>query len=426
MRFSDRANPGLAVAGKVGWPRIRCVTFDLDDCLWDAVEVMTRAEEARTELLRRRFPRVTERWPTWQIFRREAMASAAEARPEIAYSPSEVQREALARCASGVGPSNRHQPPTRPWDELNSRRCPCTVECRVRLQAGDGGASRFRRVCAREGGVRTAVRRGRAAAASPTQARGRHWYIRPPCLAPAASCLVHACMHANCGGVRCWQCSCIAVGRAADAPLPYARACTRTHGPHAGTITNGNGDAQAVKGLGPLVDFSVTAESAGAAKPSVRSHATAPHHRDCATHSFAPHTASASHTAQCVWRSRQADVVGDRGELLQARIFDHAVEQLQKLRPQAERQGDGRGRADGGDVANDVARACVHVGDDHEKDCAGAHGAGFRSIWCPAPQAWDLLGPVAVPLPEADFLGAADARCAPIHLRWYQLQRLMS
>ena len=74
------------------------VTFDLDDCLWDRVEVMTRAEEARQRLLEERFPRIAARWD-WRAFREEVMGELAHMRPEIAHSPSDLQKAALRKCA---------------------------------------------------------------------------------------------------------------------------------------------------------------------------------------------------------------------------------------------------------------------------------------------------------------------------------------
>eukprot|EP01045_Picozoa_sp_COSAG04_P031083 COSAG04_NODE_5621_length_1548_cov_1.331953_3_plen_80_part_00 len=50
--------------------------------------------------------------------------------------------------------------------------------------------------------------------------------------------------------------------------------------------------------------------------------------------------------------------------------------------------------------------------DDHAKDVLGASGAGWRTIWCPANQAWDAGGPVSVAMPPPDELGEADARVA--------------
>ena len=50
--------------------------------------------------------------------------------------------------------------------------------------------------------------------------------------------------------------------------------------------------------------------------------------------------------------------------------------------------------------------------DDHAKDVLGASGAGWRTIWVPAQQAWDAGGPVSVPLPLPNELGEADARVA--------------
>ena len=67
--------PLIRPAGLGPAAEIRLVTFDLDDCLWDSIDVMTRAELARQAFLevRWRLPRRTpptrkrsdrEQWPT--------------------------------------------------------------------------------------------------------------------------------------------------------------------------------------------------------------------------------------------------------------------------------------------------------------------------------------------------------------------------
>ena len=106
-----------------------------------------------------------------------------------------------------------------------------------------------------------------------------------------------------------------------------------------GTLSNGNADVANIAGLCDCVDFALTAEGVGAAKPD--------------TAMF--HAAMAA-----------------------AGVTDPA--------------------------------ACVHVGDDHGKDVLGAQNAGWRSIWCPASQAWEAAGPVVVEVPGEHMLGKADAR----------------
>ena len=82
--------------------RVELVTFDLDDCLWDSAEVMMRAEQSRQSALADAYPRIAARWG-WRTFRTEVMAGLAETRPEIAHSPSELQKEGLRWCAAEAG-----------------------------------------------------------------------------------------------------------------------------------------------------------------------------------------------------------------------------------------------------------------------------------------------------------------------------------
>ena len=89
------------VAG-TGGRRVRLVTFDLDDCLWDSVAVMTRSEEARQAALAAEFPRIAERWG-WREFRTEVMQRLADTRPEIRHSPTDLQQEGLRWCAAEAG-----------------------------------------------------------------------------------------------------------------------------------------------------------------------------------------------------------------------------------------------------------------------------------------------------------------------------------
>ena len=243
--------------------RVQCVTFDLDDCLWDSVLVMTAAEERRHALLAAEFPRIVAKWPSWRDFRGTVMAAVAQDSPEIAHSPSDVQKAALAKVAASCG-----------YDEA------------------------------------LVVEKAFAAFAA---AR------RDATLFPGALQLLRS---------------------------------LRERGVVVGTITNGNAEARLVPGLGELVDFAVTAEQAGAAKPSPA-------------------------------------------------IFEMALHEARAAAPPG---------------AAITPGTMVHVGDDHGKDVLGAQGFGCRSIWTPKTQAWDMAGPVAVQLPAEGpyWLGAADARVAEI------------
>ena len=163
-----------------GGRRVRLVTFDLDDCLWDSVAVMTRAEEARQAALAAEFPRIAERWG-WREFRTEVMQRLADTRPEIRHSPTDLQQEGLRWCAAEAGYRDEAE--------------------RV-VEVGYGAFAAAR--------------------------------LRPTLFAEA---------------------------------LPTLRAL-RSQGKVIGTLTNGNGDALAIEGLRDLIDFALTAQDVGDAKPS--------------------------------------------------------------------------------------------------------------------------------------------------------------
>ena len=83
--------------------RLRLVTFDLDDTLWDVRPVLARAEEQSFRWLAERCPAMAER------FDRSAMMNfrlrLLEQRPELRHHISELRREAvrLALLDSGCG-----------------------------------------------------------------------------------------------------------------------------------------------------------------------------------------------------------------------------------------------------------------------------------------------------------------------------------
>jgi putative hydrolase of the HAD superfamily len=138
---------------------------------------MTRAEEARQRLLEERFPRIAARWG-WRAFREKVMGELARTRPEIAHSPSDLQKAALRICAV-----EESYDPTAVSEE----------------GFGAFAAARLR-----------------------------------PTLYPGALEMIQV---------------------------------LRSMGKIIGTLTNGNAEVPGIAGLRDLVDFSLTAEAVGAAKP---------------------------------------------------------------------------------------------------------------------------------------------------------------
>lgn len=80
--------------------KIRAITFDLDDTLWDIAPVIARAERKVYEEIRNRFPRVVQRYALEdiQIVRQEIL----ERNPDVAHDLTEIRRltfrKMLVRC----------------------------------------------------------------------------------------------------------------------------------------------------------------------------------------------------------------------------------------------------------------------------------------------------------------------------------------
>jgi hypothetical protein len=86
--------PAVVAPGRGG--AVRLVTFDLDDCVWDSVEVMTRAEEVHAR-----------RWGGPQL----SHASAAADRRLVAAQCNRSTRLAqLGRSVAGAWARRRGRP----------------------------------------------------------------------------------------------------------------------------------------------------------------------------------------------------------------------------------------------------------------------------------------------------------------------------
>ena len=80
---------------------VRAICFDLDNTLWDIEPVLKRAERILADWLGHRYPRITERFTTAEMFEVRAALLAEE--PHQAHDLSYLRRETLARCAVRVG-----------------------------------------------------------------------------------------------------------------------------------------------------------------------------------------------------------------------------------------------------------------------------------------------------------------------------------
>jgi putative hydrolase of the HAD superfamily len=95
--------------------RLRGVTFDLDDTLWDCHTVLDRAHKIRYERVRTDFPALCARWPTMDAFKKQLRAeqkAAKELDPSIAHSYTEMHKRALAAMATecGLSPASVVEP----------------------------------------------------------------------------------------------------------------------------------------------------------------------------------------------------------------------------------------------------------------------------------------------------------------------------
>jgi putative hydrolase of the HAD superfamily len=80
---------------------VRAICFDLDNTLWQIEPVLNRAERILADWLGHRYPRITERFTTAEMFEVRAALLAEE--PHQAHDLSYLRRETLARCAVRVG-----------------------------------------------------------------------------------------------------------------------------------------------------------------------------------------------------------------------------------------------------------------------------------------------------------------------------------
>ena len=77
---------------------IHCVTFDLDDTLWECGSVLAQAEKTFYDWVGRDYPRITERFSMELLYvhRREYFS----ARPELRHDVTRLRKEWLSQLAS--------------------------------------------------------------------------------------------------------------------------------------------------------------------------------------------------------------------------------------------------------------------------------------------------------------------------------------
>jgi putative hydrolase of the HAD superfamily len=80
---------------------VRAICFDLDNTLWEIEPVLLRAEGILADWLRRRYPRITDRFSAEEML--AMRASLLRDEPQQAHDLTYLRRETLARLATAVG-----------------------------------------------------------------------------------------------------------------------------------------------------------------------------------------------------------------------------------------------------------------------------------------------------------------------------------
>lgn len=102
---------------------IRAVTFDLDDTLWDTMEVIGSALDVFHAHIEKAAPGVGAMFPRPAFSREMAKTGAAE--PDIAHDYTALRRRTLARCAAEAGLAGAAIPPLvdGAFEAFVARRC---------------------------------------------------------------------------------------------------------------------------------------------------------------------------------------------------------------------------------------------------------------------------------------------------------------
>jgi HAD superfamily hydrolase (TIGR01549 family) len=101
VKAQPAASPAFEI-GKVGFKRkVRLVTFDLDDTLWDTWSVLTQAHRVKQSYMEDHYPRITDRWDLAAT--RQHNTDVRNSRPDLAHSFTASHREAIRLQAAAVG-----------------------------------------------------------------------------------------------------------------------------------------------------------------------------------------------------------------------------------------------------------------------------------------------------------------------------------
>lgn len=95
------ASPAFEI-NKGGFKRkVRLVTFDLDDTLWDTWSVLTRAHQVKQSYVEQHYPRIAAKWDLAAT--RKHNTDVRNTRPDLAHSFTASHREAIRLQVTAVG-----------------------------------------------------------------------------------------------------------------------------------------------------------------------------------------------------------------------------------------------------------------------------------------------------------------------------------
>jgi putative hydrolase of the HAD superfamily len=80
--------------------KIRAITFDLDNTLWDTMQVIGRANEAFHGFLGEKFPRIASKYPPKEFY--NLLLSIKKSNPKIAHDFTALRKRALEVCADDL------------------------------------------------------------------------------------------------------------------------------------------------------------------------------------------------------------------------------------------------------------------------------------------------------------------------------------
>lgn len=84
---------------------IKCITFDLDDTLWDCKSVLTHAEKVSYQWFEKYYPRISSTYSFQELI--DSRVNYLKSHPEDAYDLTKIRKDWLAQIASECGYSEQ-------------------------------------------------------------------------------------------------------------------------------------------------------------------------------------------------------------------------------------------------------------------------------------------------------------------------------